>query len=161
MLTDPAGAPLLLFSNPDCRISLSRREAAMPFYVRYVDGDLLCFVHQGAGRLETEFGPLTYRPGDWIYLPKACTWRQTPDTGGQERSDSGKSSTEHLADHRGHRRVPGAAGRARSDGTGRSTRRRPSSPTRRPSMTATVRTTTASTRCGCITGRSTASRRRR
>lgn len=87
--TDAAGAPLLLFSNPDCRISLSRRGEAMPFHVRYVDGDLLCFVHEGAGSLETEFGPLSYRSGDWIYLPKACTWRQVPDTGGQERSDSG------------------------------------------------------------------------
>ncbi len=78
--TDPAGTPLLLFSNDDCRISLSRREAAMPFYARYVDGDLLCFVHEGAGRLETEFGPLDYRTGDWIYIPKACTWRQVPST---------------------------------------------------------------------------------
>ena len=51
----------------------------MPFYVRYVDGDLLCFVHQGAGLLETEFGPLHYRVGDWVYLPKACTWRQVPE----------------------------------------------------------------------------------
>jgi homogentisate 1,2-dioxygenase len=79
-LTDAAGAPLVLFTNPDCRISLSRREAEMPFYVRYVDGDLLCFVHQGTGHLETEFGPLSYRTGDWIYIPKACTWRQTPDS---------------------------------------------------------------------------------
>lgn len=77
--TDPAGGPLLLFSNSDCRISLSRRSAEMPFYIRYVDADLLCFVHQGSGRLETEFGPLSYRTGDWIYLPKACTWRQLPD----------------------------------------------------------------------------------
>ena len=32
---------------------------SMPFYARYVDGDLLCFVHEGAGTLETEFGPLS------------------------------------------------------------------------------------------------------
>ncbi len=76
--TDPSGAPMLLFSNSDCRISLSRRAEAMPFYVRYIDGDLLCFVHQGSGRLETEFGPLDYRTGDWVYIPKACTWRQLP-----------------------------------------------------------------------------------
>ncbi|AQT81123.1 hypothetical protein B1R94_20475 [Mycolicibacterium litorale] len=79
--TDATGCPLLLFSNPDCRVSLSRRPEAMPFHVRYVDGDLLCFVHQGAGRLETEFGPLPYRTGDWIYLPKGCTWRQLPEKG--------------------------------------------------------------------------------
>jgi homogentisate 1,2-dioxygenase len=75
---DADGCPLLLFSNPDCRILLSRRSDPMPFYTRHVDGDLLCFVHQGVGVLETEFGPLGYREGDWIYLPKACTWRQVP-----------------------------------------------------------------------------------
>ena len=77
---DPAGAPLLLFSNADCRVFLSRRAEPMPFYTRYVDGDLLCFVHAGSGRLETEFGPLGYRAGDWVYLPKACTWREPPAT---------------------------------------------------------------------------------
>jgi len=78
---DPAGGPLPLFANPDCRVLLSRRSAAMPFFARFVDGDLLCFVHEGTGRLETEFGPLSYRPGDWVYLPKASTWRQIPDSG--------------------------------------------------------------------------------
>lgn len=79
---DPDGGPLLLFSNLDCRIMLSRRSAPMPYYCRHVDGDLLSFVHQGSGRLETEFGPLNYRSGDWVYLPKACTWRQIPDEPG-------------------------------------------------------------------------------
>jgi homogentisate 1,2-dioxygenase len=77
--TDAEGGPLLMFANPDCRIFLSRREQPMPYFARHVDGDLLCFVHQGAGLLETEFGPLRYRAGDWVYLPKACTWRQVPD----------------------------------------------------------------------------------
>ena len=77
----PVGeSPMLLFSNTDCRISLGRRSEPTPHYLRHVDGDLLCFVHQGDGRLETEFGPLDYRTGDWIYLPKACTWRQLPNT---------------------------------------------------------------------------------
>ena len=77
---DPDGEPLPLFSNEDCRVSLSRRTAAMPFFVRHIDGDLLCFTHAGSGRIDTEFGPLDYRPGDWIYLPKACTWRQLPNS---------------------------------------------------------------------------------
>ena len=71
------------------------------------------FVHKGAGLLETEFGPLRYREGDWVYIPKACTFRQVPD------------DEIHVADDPGHRRVPGAAARARSAGTSRSTRRRP------------------------------------
>ena len=44
--TDATGSPMLLFSNVDCRISLSRRAEEMPFYTRHVDGDLLSFVHR-------------------------------------------------------------------------------------------------------------------
>ncbi len=79
--TDAAGGPMLLFSNPDCQVLLSRRSEPMPFFVRYVDGDLLSFVHKGTGLFETEFGPLRYREGDWVYIPKACTFRQVPDDG--------------------------------------------------------------------------------
>lgn len=78
--TDASGTPMLLFSNADCRILLSRRSEAMPYFGRYIDGDVLSFVHKGSGLLETEFGPLQYREGDWIYLPKATTFRQVPTT---------------------------------------------------------------------------------
>lgn len=78
--TDADGAPLLMFSNADCQVLLSRRSEEMPYFARYVDGDLLSFVHTGSGLLETEFGPLRYRAGDWVYIPKACTFRQIPDT---------------------------------------------------------------------------------
>lgn len=77
--SDPDGIPLLLFSNEDCRISLSRREEPMPFLARCVDGDQLIFVHEGTGEFETELGRLTYQPGDYVYLPKALTYRQVPD----------------------------------------------------------------------------------
>src|SRR5215218_1972507 len=39
--TDANGTPLLLFSNADCQVLLSRRSDPMPYFVRYVDGDLL------------------------------------------------------------------------------------------------------------------------
>jgi homogentisate 1,2-dioxygenase len=78
--TDARGGPMLMFSNADCQVLLSRRSDPMPFFVRYVDGDLLSFVHEGSGLLETEFGPLRYRAGDWVYLPKACTWRHVPES---------------------------------------------------------------------------------
>jgi homogentisate 1,2-dioxygenase len=75
---DAAGGPLLMFSNADCQLLLSRRSEPMPFFVRYVDGGLLSFVHKGTGLLENEFGPLRYRQGDWVYIPKACTFRHIP-----------------------------------------------------------------------------------
>ncbi|MCW2731730.1 MAG: homogentisate 1,2-dioxygenase [Mycobacterium sp.] len=92
--TDANGDPLLMFSNADCLVLLSRRTEPMPYFARYVDGDLLSFVHKGSGLLETEFGPLRYREGDWVYIPKACTFRQVPDPRGQERSDQGEGTGE-------------------------------------------------------------------
>lgn len=76
---DAEGEPLVLFHNEDCRISLSRRADPAPFHTRNVDGDELVFVHAGTGYLETEFGRLPYRPGDYLYLPKGMTYRQVPD----------------------------------------------------------------------------------
>jgi homogentisate 1,2-dioxygenase len=105
--TDAAGGPMLLFSNADCQVSLSRRTQPMPFFVRHVDGDLLSFVHKGTGLLETEFGPLRYREGDWVYVPKACTFRQVPD------SNTDKESTLLMIQATDELRVPppGALGR--------------------------------------------------
>lgn len=77
--SDPSGEPLLMFSNADCRISLSMRAEAAPFYMRNVDGDELHFVHRGTGRFVTEFGSLAYREGDYVYIPKGTTYRQIPD----------------------------------------------------------------------------------
>ncbi|MGK2321572.1 homogentisate 1,2-dioxygenase, partial [Gordonia rhizosphera NBRC 16068] len=76
---DPAGEPLVMFYNDDCRISLSRRQDVAPFYTRNVDGDELLFVHEGTGQFETEFGRLPYRAGDYVYIPKGTTYRQIPD----------------------------------------------------------------------------------
>lgn len=78
-LIDPIGEPLLLMSNEDCRIFLSRRKDVAPFWTRNIDGDELHFVHEGTGYFETEFGRVDYRPGDYLYFPKSTTYRQIPD----------------------------------------------------------------------------------
>jgi hypothetical protein len=38
----------------------------MPYCYRYIDGDLLCFVHRGKGVFATKFGPLRYEPRDYV-----------------------------------------------------------------------------------------------
>src|SRR6476661_4836416 len=63
-LTDPRGMP-----------------AMMPFAYRNTDGDLLYFVHKGAGRFATEFGPIAYEPGDYVLIPKGITFSVMPDAG--------------------------------------------------------------------------------
>ncbi len=50
----------------------------MPYLFRNADADELFFVHAGSGRLETDFGPLSYAPGDYLLLPRGTTYRLHP-----------------------------------------------------------------------------------
>lgn len=72
----PDGLPVVLLENDDVRIGWWALAPGTPeaFY-RDADGDLLYLVHQGEGRLETEYGPLDYRPGDYLLVPRGTTHR--------------------------------------------------------------------------------------
>ena len=77
--TDPSALPLALYENDDLTLLWSQRQQPHPFAVRNLDGDQLMFVHSGTGLLETEFGSLSYRSGDFLYIPKAVTYRVIPE----------------------------------------------------------------------------------
>lgn len=79
-LSDAEGQPVAFLGNADIRLSVSRRSEPMPFYFRNADGDELYFVHRGRGRIETDFGPLDFEPGDYINIPRAVTYRIIPET---------------------------------------------------------------------------------
>jgi homogentisate 1,2-dioxygenase len=77
----PAGEPYrgaLLLSNASCRIALWRVAEAMPKLERNSDGDVLLFIHQGAGDLFCDFGHMAYRDGDYIVIPRGTMWRLEP-----------------------------------------------------------------------------------
>jgi homogentisate 1,2-dioxygenase len=76
-----AGTPLegaTLLTNAHCAIAIWSCNEAMPHLVRDADGDLLLFVHQGAGELFCDFGHMPYRDGDYILLPRGTMWRIEP-----------------------------------------------------------------------------------
>ncbi len=68
-----------LLGNQDCRIYCSVFAKSMPYFVRNADGDEVFFVHAGQGRLETDFGPLTYEPGDYLVIPRGTVYRLLPE----------------------------------------------------------------------------------
>lgn len=78
--TDVRGSAAAFLENADLKVSVSRRSAPMPFYYRNADGDELYFVHRGEGVIETDFGPLEFRKGDYVVLPRAVTYRVVPRT---------------------------------------------------------------------------------
>jgi len=72
--------PVVLLENAELRVGWWRRppDTDAGWFLRDADGDLLFLVHEGEGRLETEYGPLDYRAGDYLLVPRGTTHRFAP-----------------------------------------------------------------------------------
>ena len=67
--------------NDDVRLAVSAFGGDPGRVTRNGGADELHFVHVGAGRLESVFGALDYRAGDYVAVPKGTTHRWLPATG--------------------------------------------------------------------------------
>jgi homogentisate 1,2-dioxygenase len=76
---DAITGQLPLLGNKDVVISVARPTEPMTYWYRFAHGDTMIFVHHGSGVLESQFGLLRYRPGDYLVLPTGVTWRLLPD----------------------------------------------------------------------------------
>ncbi len=74
---DPVTGRRLLMGNGDVRISYVVSDAPSPYY-RNAVGDECVYVESGAGTVETVFGELAYRTGDYVVIPRATTHRWLP-----------------------------------------------------------------------------------
>jgi homogentisate 1,2-dioxygenase len=79
--TDEVGGRVWLLHNADVRIGVSDFGAAPGRLVRNGGADECHFVHQGGGRLESAFGRLAYREGDYVVVPRGTTHRWLPGGG--------------------------------------------------------------------------------
>jgi len=67
----------LVLGNADVRISYVVAVEASPYY-RNAVGDECVYVEQGSGTVETVFGLVPYRTGDYVVVPRATTHRWVP-----------------------------------------------------------------------------------
>src|SRR6185312_7882600 len=74
---DPVTWRRLVLGNGDVRISYVVSGETSPYY-RNAVGDECVYVEQGSGIVETLFGVVPYRPGDYVLLPRATTHRWVP-----------------------------------------------------------------------------------
>ena len=75
----------LVLGNADVRISYVVTADVSPYY-RNAVGDECVYVEAGSGVVETVFGVLPYREGDYVIIPRATTHRWVPDgSGGPSR----------------------------------------------------------------------------
>lgn len=73
-----ADAEKLLLSNRDVAISALSLQKSPEHYTRNGDFDELLFIHEGAGVVETVYGHLEYRSGDYLLLPRGTTYKIFP-----------------------------------------------------------------------------------
>ncbi|MBA4800307.1 MAG: homogentisate 1,2-dioxygenase [Euryhalocaulis sp.] len=73
----PWNAPVVLHNNAT-EMRFWKLDAPMEMLARNADGDQLLFIHKGESELYCDYGHLTVRPGDYVYLPRGTMWRLDP-----------------------------------------------------------------------------------
>ncbi len=72
------GQAEFFLENNDVRLGIAKLTGEMKVFARNGDGDEVRFVHEGKGRLETDYGDLDYRTGDYLVIPRGTTYRFVP-----------------------------------------------------------------------------------
>ena len=73
--SDPIGGRQPLLHNNDVTMSIALPTEPMNYHYRNAEGDELIFVHEGEGRIESLFGTLPFRRGDYLVIPIGTTYR--------------------------------------------------------------------------------------
>src|SRR2546425_5546258 len=64
-----------LVANATAAMNVTAPRASMDYFFEHHSATLVFFVHEGSGTLETTFGPIAYRKGDFLIIPKGITHR--------------------------------------------------------------------------------------
>lgn len=68
-----------LLGNDDLLIGTINITEPMKSFYRNGNGDEMLYIHYGTGKIETMFGTLSYRPGDYVIIPIGTIYRVIPD----------------------------------------------------------------------------------
>lgn len=64
----------VLFNN-DCIVSMATYNESFKNFYRNADFDEMYFIHEGGGTVETSYGHLEYKRGDYIIMPRGTTYK--------------------------------------------------------------------------------------
>ncbi len=76
---DPVAARRVLLGNADVTLGVSRPSQSMGYFYRNAQAYEVWFTHEGSGAVHTQFGRLTFGPGDYLVIPYGTTWRMELD----------------------------------------------------------------------------------
>ncbi len=79
---DYLDARKVLLMNNDCSMAIcSPTKRSMDYFYKNAEGDEVLFIHEGGGRLFTQFGRLDFRQGDYVVIPRTVIYRLEFDEG--------------------------------------------------------------------------------
>src|SRR3989454_11448788 len=61
--------------NATVAMNVTAPRAPMDYFFEHHSATLVFFIHQGGGTLETMFGPIEFRKGDFLIVPKGIAHR--------------------------------------------------------------------------------------
>ncbi len=80
---DPVSARVVLLHNNDVSMAIAVPDQKMSYFYRNGQGDDMYYIHEGTGRIQTIFGELPYRPGDYVVIPRGTTYMFHPSEDAQ------------------------------------------------------------------------------
>ncbi len=72
---EASGQSQIFLRNADVQLGIAKLKTEMDVFARNADGDEVRFIHEGRGRLETDYGDIEYRKGDYLVIPRGTTYR--------------------------------------------------------------------------------------
>ncbi|MFN8140092.1 MAG: homogentisate 1,2-dioxygenase [Fimbriimonadales bacterium] len=77
---DPINGRIALMGNSDVVWHQVWAADQMDYFFKNADGDEVLFMHDGSGVLESMFGDVPYKPGDYIVIPRGTVYRVKMDS---------------------------------------------------------------------------------
>ncbi len=72
---DAASGRIPLMGNQDCLWSQALVAEPMKDFYKNAEADEILFLHDGEGELQSMYGTLDVRPGDYVVIPRGTIWR--------------------------------------------------------------------------------------
>lgn len=72
---DPITARRALLFNRDVTLSVAAPREPMAYFYKNGGSDELLFIHEGSGTLTSMLGDISFRPGDYVYIPRGTIYQ--------------------------------------------------------------------------------------
>jgi homogentisate 1,2-dioxygenase len=82
---DAVAGRVPLMGNNDVVMYVARPNEPMSYWYKFAHGDEVIFIHNGTGLLQSQYGHIHYRPGDYLVIPTGVIWRIMPDEDVEQR----------------------------------------------------------------------------